>query len=116
MAKEIEINYKPRNWALKLHESKKRFFSLILHRRAGKTTALMNHMQRAAIDDNWERERMRYLMPHLSDSTIKELIKKRMYGIVFPTYSQAKLVVWDKLKEIAKPIPRIKTNEVDLEV
>lgn len=112
----IDIDYTPRNWAQKLHESTKRFFSLIIHRRAGKTTAIVNHIQRSALDDNWEKERIRAQVPHFTDVQIKPLLKNRFYGIVFPTYSQAELVAWPMLKEFSRPIPGIKKNEVDLEV
>ena len=113
---EIIIPYKPRNWALKLHNSYKRFFSLIMHRRGGKTTGLINHIQRAATDDDWENNRMLSLAPGLSESALKELSRNRFYGIVYPTYSQAELVAWVMFKHYAGYIPRIKTNEVNLEV
>jgi hypothetical protein len=35
---------------------------LILHRRAGKTTAILNHHQRAALNDDWEREQELYAL------------------------------------------------------
>ena len=111
---EIEIPYKPRNWSKKLHESTKRFFSLIIHRRGGKTTALINHQQRAAIDDAWEKNRLLSLMPSLSSSDLKELMRGRNYGIVYPTYRQAENVAWKMLKYYAEGIPGLKSNEQKL--
>lgn len=101
---EVEIPYKPRNWAKGLHDCYKRFACLVLHRRAGKTTAVLNHHQRAALDDGWERERLLYLQPNLTPKQLEELIHPpggRHYGHVMPLRTQAKLVAWDKLKYYA---------------
>lgn len=117
MGELITIPYKPRLWAVALHESKKRFGALVLHRRAGKTTAVMNHHLRAALDDGWEANRLKTLQPNLSDSQLKELVKPvggRHYGHVLPLRSQAQSVAWDKLKFYAKVIPGLKINESDL--
>ena len=59
----VVVPYKPRNWARPFHASLKRWSALVLHRRAGKTTAILNHHQRAALDDAWETRRLRYLLP-----------------------------------------------------
>lgn len=112
----IEIDYKPRNWANKFHNSSKRFFSLIIHRRGGKTTALLNHFQRAATDDEWEINRIKSLVPSITSDEIKTLLTDRFYGLVFPTYAQAKLVAWEAFKKIASPIPKIKINESELSI
>lgn len=113
----VEIPYKPRNWAKPFHASFARFAALVLHRRAGKTTCLMNHHQRAAIDDDWERARLLALRPTLLAAELDELLYPpggRHYGHVLPFRSQAKLVVWDKLKYYASAIPGIKINESEL--
>lgn len=113
----ITIPYKPRNWARKLHQSFKRFAALVLHRRAGKTTGVVNHHQRYAMDDALERKRLLFLRPDLTDAHLKELISPpggRHYGHVMPARNQAKLVVWDKLKYYARDIPGIKPNESEL--
>lgn len=50
MAK-IQINYLPRPWQVEFHkhmEQKKRAI-LVLHRRAGKTTAIVNQLQKDAM-------------------------------------------------------------------
>ena len=46
----ITLPYAPRQWAERLHESFKRWLVMILHRRAGKTTAVINHHQRRRAD------------------------------------------------------------------
>lgn len=93
MAKKITINYLPRNWAKLLHDCKKRWMVLVLHRRAGKTTAVLNHLQRSAL-----------------------MKAKTKYAYIAPTYKQAKLIAWDIIKEYARCIPNIKYNESELKV
>jgi len=111
---DIKIPYKPRNWAKQFHGSTKRFLALCLHRRAGKTTALVNHLQRSAIDDKLERQRISTLAPNLSSTDLDSLMRERQYGLILPTYTQAKSVAWDMLKYFARDIPGIKTNESEL--
>jgi len=110
----IVIPYRPRQWAVPFHGSLKRWAAVVLHRRAGKTTAILNHHQRAATNDGWEAKRLRTLMPTLTDGQVSDLLRGRFYGHVMPTYKQAKLVAWDMLKHFARPIPGIKVNEVEL--
>jgi phage terminase large subunit len=114
---DIQIPYKPRLWARKLHASFLRFAALILHRRAGKTTCVINHHQRAAMNDEWERRRLLSLHPSLTEKELKELVRPpggRHYGHIMPQRNQAKLVVWDKLKFYASVIPGVKFNESEL--
>lgn len=112
----IEIPYAPRLWAKKLHRSLNRWSVLILHRRAGKTTAVLNHHQRYATNDALELQRLRFLLPGASDAHLKGLLKRRIYWHVMPSLKQAKLVAWDMLKEFAGPIPGHKANNSDLEI
>ncbi len=42
----VTVPYKPRRWARPFHASLARWSCLVLHRRAGKTTAVINHHQR----------------------------------------------------------------------
>jgi phage terminase large subunit len=114
---EIVIPYKQRNWAKPFHASTRRFAALILHRRAGKTTALMNHHQRAAMDDDWERRRLMALAPTLTVPQLEELVHPpggRLYCHILPTRKQAKETVWDRLKHYADVIPGAVPNEADL--
>lgn len=117
MAELVTIPYKPRNWAKGLHDSFRRFSAIVLHRRAGKTTAVLNHHQRAALDDAWERQRLLSLAPTLTEDQIKELIKPpggRHYAHIMPLHTQAKSVAWDKLKYYSECIPGVKRNESEL--
>jgi hypothetical protein len=89
--------------------------ALVLHRRAGKTTAILNHHLRAACDDAWETRRLRFLLPSITDAQLKDLLRRRVYWHVMPTYHQGKLTgAWDTLKEISLPIPGAKRNESEL--
>lgn len=87
----IEIPYSPRKWTLAFHNSDKRWKVLVLHRRAGKTTASINHLMRDA----------------LTKANTK-------YAYIAPTYKQAKNIVWDMLKNYARVIPDVKFNEAEL--
>jgi len=114
---ECIVPYKPRTWARPFHQSTHRFSVLILHRRAGKTTAVINHHQRAATDDAWERRRLLALRPDLAPADLETLMHPpggRHYGHVMPQRNQAKLVVWDRLKYYAGVIPGVKFNESEL--
>src|SRR5881392_504638 len=110
----ITIPYRPRHWARKLHDSLCRWAVLVLHRRAGKTTCILNHHQRAALDDAWETRRLRALLPDSSDKDIAALLRHRVYWHVMPSYKQAKLTAWDMLKHFASVVPNIKFNEAEL--
>ena len=61
----INIPYTPRTWAKPMHDSFCQWMCLVLHRRAGKTVATINRLQRAATNDAWERRRLRALKPTL---------------------------------------------------
>lgn len=102
-----------------MHASLKRFFAVVLHRRAGKTTSVINHHQRAAMSDDWERRRLMAVRPSLTPSELQELVRPpggRRYGHIMPTYNQAKAVAWEMLKYYARPIPGIKVNEAELKI
>lgn len=117
MGEVITVPYKPRNWARQFHAAMKRFACLVLHRRCGKTTAVLNHHQRAALDDDWEGRRLKVLRPELTAKEADELMHPpggRHYGHVMPTRVQAKMVAWDKLKFYARVIPGVKFNEQEL--
>lgn len=93
MGGSITIPYAPREWAKKLHNSDKRWKVLVLHRRAGKTIACINHLIRDAIKT-----------------------KESRFAYIAPTYKQAKNIAWDYLKHYSFPIPQIKINESELRI
>ena len=86
-----ELDYKPRKWAEPFHESKKRWMIMVLHRRAGKTTAILAHLILDALTT-----------------------PNSQYAYIAPTYKQAKRIAWEIAKQIARPIPGVEKNESDL--
>lgn len=89
----VKIDYCPRNWAKLFHSTKKRWRVLVTHRRCGKTTAILNHLQRDAVQT-----------------------PKSQYAYLAPTYRQAKRIAWEILKNISRPIPNTIVNESELTV
>lgn len=85
--------YVPRKWAVSFHETDKRWMLLVVHRRAGKTTAALNFLQRSAITKPNTR-----------------------YAYIAPTYKMAKNVAWSILKECSRFIPGIIQKESELSV
>jgi phage terminase large subunit len=90
---QVVIPYKPRPWSLQLHNTDKRWIVLVIHRRAGKTTAALNHLQRDALKTPQSR-----------------------WAYIAPTYKQAKNIAWDLLKIYSRVIPGIEYNEAELTV
>ena len=93
MANEITISYKARPWAKEFHGTDKRWIVLVLHRRAGKTVASLNHLIRECFRNGDADKR---------------------YAYIAPTYKQAKNVAWDLLKQYARQVPHTKFNEAEL--
>jgi hypothetical protein len=87
----ILIPYKPRHWAKAFHNSGKRFSVLVMHRRAGKTVAAVNHLIRASL-----------------------LHEETKYAYIAPTYKQAKNIAWDEMKRYARVVPGVTFNESEL--
>lgn len=91
LRKETELEYQPRYWSLPMHNTLVRWIVLVIHRRGGKTTAALNHLQRAALNNPNTR-----------------------YAYIAPTYKQAKRIVWKMAKFYAKGIDGVKFNEAEL--
>lgn len=78
---------------LPFHNRTQRFACLVAHRRCGKTVAAINDLIRDALTIQRPNVRVAYIAP---------------------TYRQSKAVAWDYLKEFARDIPNITTNESEL--
>jgi len=89
----ITIPYKPRPHFLPFHSTDKRWIVIVAHRRSGKTTATLNHLQRDALKT-----------------------PKSRWAYVAPTYKMAKNIAWDMTKEYSRMIPSIEYNEAELTV
>jgi|TARA_X000001388_G_scaffold28287_1_gene19960 phage terminase large subunit len=91
----IVIPYRPRELQNFLHKKidKNRFNVLVLHRRAGKTVMMINHMLRSALTNPLPNSR---------------------YAFLSPTFKQGKATAWDYIKTYAGKIPGTKFNESEL--
>lgn len=94
MTTKVQIEYSPRNWATNLlHKKEKRFTVTVVHRRGGKTTAALHHLNRDALTN-----------------------AKHRYAYIAPLRNQAKRIAWGMIKEITRGVPGIKYNEAELTV
>ncbi len=93
MAKIIEIPYIAREYFNEFHSIGKRWSVIVSHRRSGKTTASLNHLQRDAIK-----------------------IPNSRFAYIAPTYKMSKNIAWDIIKQYSKMIPGIDYNESELTV
>jgi len=79
----IQLDYQPRDAFLPFHNRKARFGTLVCHRRAGKTVAVVNDLIIGALECPLPHPQLAYLAP---------------------TFSQAKRIAWEYLKQFARPL------------
>lgn len=91
----VIIPYAPRLQFRPFHNRRQRFACLVCHRRAGKTVATLNDMQKRALTTARSDYRAAYVAPY---------------------YAQAKDVAWDYMKRYSAPIPGVSFNESELRV
>ena len=91
--KRIEIPYLPREQFLSFHEREERWAVLVVHRRAGKTTALLADMLKRAILGKPDGR----------------------YAFIAPLLAQSKTIAWDILKAMAHELAE-KINESELRI
>lgn len=89
----ITIPYNPRMQMKEFHNSNERWKVLVIHRRFGKTTASLNHLQRDALK-----------------------IPGSRWAYIAPTYKQAKNIAWDMIREYSRMIPGVVYNVSELTV
>lgn len=92
---EIVVDYAPRGHFRAYHDRTQRFACLVKHRRAGKTVAVVNDLQRDCLNCTRPNPRVAYIAP---------------------LYKQAKQVAWDYAKMFSRDIPGIKVNESELRI
>ena len=96
MATPLILDYLPRKQFERFHERRERFACIVTHRRAGKTVACVQELQRAAMQSRNVRPRFAYLAPF---------------------QKQAKAVAWDYLRAaMASVRPRATVHESELRV
>jgi hypothetical protein len=93
--REVVIPYTPRDAFWPFHERTKRWASLVVHRRAGKTVATVNDLIKGALTCTNKDPRFAYIAP---------------------LYKQAKDVVWQYLKYYALSVPGAVAHESELRV
>ena len=91
----MSLKYEPRPQFLPLHNRKQRWATLNTHRRAGKTVALVNDLIFGGLECRLHRPQLAY---------------------IGPTYSQAKKVAWQYLKDYAEPYLSRPPQEAELKV
>ena len=91
----VQIPYSPRRQFMPFHERKQRWSCIVAHRRAGKTVACLNELQKRALLCERERPRFAYVAPFLK---------------------QAKSVAWDYMLHYSAPIPGINVNHSELRI
>tara|TARA_R110002012_G_scaffold4286_2_gene19762 strand:- start:1574 stop:2824 length:1251 start_codon:yes stop_codon:yes gene_type:complete len=91
----LQSSYNPRRAFQSFHESLKRWNVIVAHRRAGKTTACINHLIRWAA-----------------------LKQDGRYAFISPFYAQSKDIAWQILREYAQPFIELgaTVNESELRV
>ncbi len=95
MTEEFAGRYIPRQLFIPYHNRLERWAKIVAHRRAGKTVACINDLIARAMLNS------------------REGANPPQYAYIGPTYSQAKDVAWDKLKQYAGPLA-VEKNESDL--
>lgn len=91
----VVIPYEPRGAFLPLHNRQQRWGIMVAHRRAGKTVACINDLNKAAVTCTLQDGR---------------------YAYIAPFYNQAKDVAWTYLKRYSGPIPGCTPHESELRV
>jgi phage terminase large subunit len=91
----VTIPYSPRPQFKPFHRRQQRWSCIVAHRRAGKTVACLNELQRAALLCEKPRPRFAYIAPYLK---------------------QSKSVAWDYMLHYSAPIPGISVNHSELKV
>jgi phage terminase large subunit len=96
-APELIVDYAPRRQFDAFHDRTERFACIVTHRRAGKTVACINDLQRAAIECPRIRPRFAYISPFLN---------------------QSKTVAWDYLRSAMAPLRKYgaRVRETELRV
>ena len=91
----VEVPYRPREYQLEVHKSRKRFSVLVCHRRFGKSVLSINELIKTAADK-----------------------PRSLCAFIAPTYRQGKSIAWEYLKFYTQPLLKIggTRNESELRI
>ena len=81
---ELTVDYAPRPQFVAFHQRRERFACIVTHRRAGKTVACVQDLQRAAIECRKVRRRFAYLAPFLKRLADSIRISRRAVPLESP--------------------------------
>ncbi len=95
----VEIPYSPRNAFLPFHNRTQRWAEVICHRRAGKTVAAVNELQKKALT---------LVLPP------DQAVNPPRFAFMAPTRVRAKDIAWQYLKRFSECIPGRKVSESEL--
>ena len=99
MATVVTVPYAPRDAFKAFHARTQRWAEIICHRRAGKTVAAINDLQRRALT---------HVLPPA------QAVNPSRFAFMAPTRIRAKDIAWQYLKRFSQPIPGIKVSESEL--
>lgn len=91
----IIVPYTPRKHLMPIHNSDRRFLFVTMHRRAGKTVGIVNHIIRKAMENT-------------------RVTPPPRYAYIGPSFAQAKDLVWGYCKHYTSTIPGVKFSEGEL--
>lgn len=89
----IDLGYQPRPWQNDVHRSRRRFTVAVVHRRGGKSQAAV---------------------AELVDTALR--LPGAVLAYVAPTRTQARTVIWQRLKDFTRPVPGLQVYEQELKV
>lgn len=114
--KEIVIPYAPRQAFKPFHQTDRRFRVLVVHRRAGKTTAIINNKIREALEDPVRQLARRGIQPKNDAEAEMWRAIPRYYPIIEPQLKQAKTIAWGPLQFFASKVPGCKVNQSEMSI
>ncbi len=103
----VDTGYTPRAWQDKFHRGawgKKRAV-LVVHRRGGKTVAVINEMVDRGLN-----------LKTFTDAAGTHIAKNPQFAYIAPTYGQAKRIAWQYLKDACSQMPGYTAHEQELRV
>lgn len=98
------------------HASKKRFTAGAVHRRGGKTTAMVNQKIKYALQDPIKQLASRGIFAGSATEAEGWRSMPRLHSIIYPSLKQAKAIAWGPLKYYSNAVPGAKPNESELSI
>src|SRR5258705_8699599 len=77
---DLVLDYRPRRQFVPFHDRRERFACIVTHRRAGKTVASIEELQRGALSCPLVRPRFGYLSPFIKQSKEATVLPARRGG------------------------------------